>query len=263
MRKTVSHRIFELDFLRGFALVMMCLDHLAYDFYCLPYWFPLLDSPVIDALGKFGDGVAFSSWRLVLHYIFATLFLLLAGIGSALTRRPFRRSFQITGAAVAITVATVLLDLFFDAGATILFGVLSAMAVGACLCAFCSLLGERAGKYAALVLGIGIIATGFWLKWYQAPVLYALGKEDFWGVVFGTARYGADWFPLFPSSGLLPVGYFLGKVLYRNRQSLIPALRGKDHFVCKIGRKSLWIYLFHQPILIGLLYLFVFLFVRT
>ena len=40
MTKKTSDRIFELDFLRGLALVMMCLDHLAYDFYCLPYWFP-------------------------------------------------------------------------------------------------------------------------------------------------------------------------------------------------------------------------------
>ncbi len=263
MRTARTDRIFELDFLRGVALVMMCLDHLAYDLYCLPFWFSETDSGLLDALGQFGEAVAFSQWRLVLHYLFATLFLLLAGIGSALTRRPFRRVLQISGAAAAITVATVLIDLFLDAGATILFGVLSAMAVGTLLCALCSLLGEKAGKYVALALGILIIFIGFSLQWYHAPAIYSFGKEDLWGIVCGTVRYGADWFPVFPSAGVLPVGYFIGKAVYREKQSLFPALRGKDGVFCRIGRKSLWVYLFHQPVLVGILYLFVFIFVRT
>lgn len=264
MKQGKNNRIFELDFLRGLALILMCLDHLAYDLYCLPFWFPLLsDHPIIETLGKFGDSVAFSDWRLGLHYLFATLFLTLAGIGSALTRKPFRRSLLITGAALGLTVATIGIDLFFDAGVSIVFGVLSAMAVGALVCALCSLFGEKAGKFVALGAGIVIIVLGFSIPWYQAPVRYDFYPDELWGICLGTVRYGADWFPVFPASGVLPVGYFVGKILYRNKQSLIPALRGKDSFICKIGRKSLWIYLFHQPVLVGLLYLFVFLFVRT
>ena len=176
MRKA-QNRIFELDFLRGLALVMMCLDHLAYDFYCLPYWFPYSDSKVIEALGKFGESISFSHWREALHYVFATLFLVLAGIGSALSKKPLKRSGQIALAAVGIAAATVLIDLFFDLNATILFGVLSPMALGAFLCWCCSLLGEKRGKYAALLLGIVIIFVGFSLKWYEAPSLQSIGTE--------------------------------------------------------------------------------------
>lgn len=263
MKKTVNQRIFELDFLRGLALILMCLDHLAYDLYCLPFWFWDNDAPLLATLGQWGESIAFSSWRLPLHYLFATLFLLLAGIGSALTRRPGKRCLLITGAALGVTVVTVALDLFLDLGVTILFGVLSAMAVGAAVCWICSLFGEKIGKYLALAVGTVMIAAGFWLKWYQSPVLYAFSTQDLLSVALGTARYGADWFPVFPASGVLPVGYFLGKMLYREKRSLIPALRGRDCFVCKIGRKSLWIYLFHQPVLAGLLYLFVLLLTGT
>lgn len=261
MKKAVNQRIFELDFLRGIALILMCLDHLAYDLYCLPFWFWETDSALLDRMGKFGEFIAFAPWRGVLHYVFATLFLLLAGIGSALTRRQGKRVLLITGAALSITAVTVILDLFLDLGVTILFGVLSAMAVGAAVCWICSLFGEKVGKYLALAVGIVMIGVGFWLKWYQAPVLYAFGTEDLLSIAFGTVQYGADWFPVFPASGVLPVGYFFGKVLYREKRSLIPFLRGRDCFVCKIGRKSLWIYLFHQPVLAGLLYLFVLLFI--
>lgn len=259
MRTDSKGRIFELDFLRGIALILMCLDHLVYDLSCLPYWFPLEDHPVIRVLGEFGDAVSFSEWRQVLHYIFATLFLLLAGIGSSLTRRPLRRVGQITVAALILSFGTVLLDLFFQMGATILFGVLSAMAVGTFLCWVVSHLG---GKWTALGLGIAFIAVGFFLKWYQAPSLYPFSSEDFWGVVMGTVRYGADWFPVFPCCGVVLVGYFLGKVLYRSRQSLIPLLRGKTCVLCRVGQKPLLIYLLHQPVIVGVLYGFIFLLVR-
>lgn len=261
MKKARSQRIFELDFLRGLALILMCLDHLAYDFYCLPYWFPFSDSPVIAALGQFGDAVAFSDWRLWIHYCFATLFLLLAGIGSALTWAPFRRFVKVALAAVAITGATILLDLLFQMGTTILFGVLSAMAVGALFCWISSLFGEKAGKWIALCLGIAAVVVGFCLRWYAAPILRYIGSEDLWGIIVGTVRYGADWFPVFPCSGVVLIGYFLGKILYRNKRSLIPALEDKNSFLCAVERRSLWIYLFHQPVLVGLLYLFVWIFV--
>lgn len=260
MRTDTKHRIFELDALRGLALILMCLDHLAVDLAFLPYWFPSLDSPVIETLATFGASVAYSHWRLVLHYIFASLFLLLAGVGSALTGHPLRRFGQILGAAAVLSVATVLLDLFFDLGVTILFGVLSAMAVGVFLCFLADRLG---GKYTALAVGIVFIVIGFSLQWYDAPSLYYFSWEDLPGIVMGTVRYGADWFPVFPCAGVVLVGYFLGKVLYPNRRSLIPALRGKTCLLCAVGQKSLWIYLLHQPILAGILFLLIFIFVRN
>lgn len=260
MRPDAKGRIFELDALRGLALIMMCLDHLMFDLSCLPYWFPSLDSPVIDGLGKFGDAITFSDWRLVLHYIFASLFLLLAGIGSSLTRHPLKRFGQITGGAVLLCVASVLLDLLFDMGATIVFGVLSAMAVGVFLCFLASHLG---GKYTALAVGMVFIIVGFCLNWYDAPVMYSFYWENLPGIVMGTVRYGSDWFPVFPCAGVVLVGYFLGKVLYPSRRSLIPALRGKTCLLCAVGRKPLLVYLLHQPVIAGILFLLIFIFVRN
>ena len=255
-KKTLNSRIFELDFLRGLALVMMCLDHLAYDLYCLPFWFADADTVWIYRLSRFGSAVAFSDWRLALHYVFATLFLLLAGVGSSLTRNHGKRVLQIGGAALILTVATLMIDLFFSLDTTILFGILSVMAVGAALCWVCSLFGKRWGKWVALVAGIAIIGVGFCIRWYASPQTTYFLWEDFPSYVIGTLRYGADWFPVFPCAGVILVGYFLGSVLYRRRQSLIPTLRGRsDYFFCFIGRRPLWIYLLHQPAIMGILYL--------
>ncbi len=259
MRENAKKRIFELDFLRGFALLMMCLDHFIYDLSCLSDWFPRADHPFLDALVRFGTAVFFSSWRLVLHYIFATLFLLLAGVGSFLTRHPVKRMGQIGGGAIAVTLVTVCLDLFFDMGATILFGILSVMTVGAFLCWVASRLG---GKWTALGLGLIIIVVGVCLQWYQSPSLYRFDFSDLPGIFVGTVRYGADWFPIFPCAGVILVGYFLGEVLYKERRSLIPALRGKTCLLCGLGRRPLLVYLLHQPLIFALLYGIIWIVVR-
>jgi len=256
MRKTHSDRIFELDFLRGAALLLMCLDHLAYDLYCLPFWFPNANTVWIYKLSKIGAEVSFSDWRLGLHYVFATLFLLLAGVGSSLTRHHGKRVLLLGGASLALTVGTVVLTLFSSMNSVILFGVLFAMTSGAALCWLCSRFGPRWDKWVALILGCVIIAVGFGIRWYEAPTAHYFLWEDFFAYAGGTLRYGADWFPFFPCAGVILVGYFLGRVLYARRRSLIPALRGRSDYVfCPIGRHPLWIYLLHQPLTAAVLYL--------
>ena len=259
--KNPKGRIFELDFLRGLALILMVLDHLAFDLYALPYWFSNVDHPLMEKIGRFGLLVSFADWRTMLHYIFATLFLLLAGIGSALTRHPLKRCGQLTAAALGLTAVTVLGDLFFDLGITILFGVLSVMAVGAFLCWIASRMGKF-GTYAALFAGGLIIVAGFCIPWYAAPEYHILRWEYLWKFALGTAHYGADWFPILPCAGVILVGYFLGKTLYADRRSKIPFLRDKSCILCWVGQHSLGIYLLHQPILAGLLFLFVTIFMR-
>lgn len=255
MKADPKNRIFELDALRGIALMLMCIDHLLWDLSLLPEWFPASASPVLRDVAHWAEELSLSRERLALHYVFATLFLLLAGIGSSLTKHPWKRCGRIAAAAVAVTVGTVLADLWFDLGCTILFGVLSAMAVGALACAIVGLLPEKWGKYAALWCGVAVIAVGFSIKWYAPRTVYYLPTDRLWDVVCGTVRYGADWFPVFPCCGVILVGFFLGKLLYADRRSKIPALRGKTAWICAAGRHPLAIYLLHQPILAGLLYL--------
>ena len=250
MKNDPRGRIFEVDFLRGCALILMCLDHLCYDLYLLRFWFPA-GGDGLEKLSRFGYAVSVSDWRLALHYVFAALFLLLAGVGSALSRHPWKRFGQIAGGAAAVTLVTVLLTLWFHADVTILFGVLSAMAVGALLCIPCR---KKGGRWAALAAGILMIAAGFFLRWYAAPETYDLPADRWWEVAVGTLHFGADWFPIFPCCGVILVGFFVGQTWYASRQSLIPALRGKTCFLCAVGRYPLWIYLLHQPVIGGLVY---------
>ena len=73
-----------------------------------------------------------------------------------------------------------------------------------------------------------------------------------WLTVLGFAPYGfasSDYFPLFPNLGYFLLGAVLGRALYAERKSLLPGGNPPAKALQWMGRRSLLIYLLHQPIL--------------
>ena len=67
-----------------------------------------------------------------------------------------------------------------------------------------------------------------------------------------------DYFPLAPNLGWFLLGAFVGRTVYRKRESLLPKV-SEDLLPLRLlrfcGRHALLIYLLHQPIITGLLML--------
>jgi uncharacterized membrane protein len=109
-------------------------------------------------------------------------------------------------------------------------------------------------KYINLVLGIVYIILGSVIAQFTVnyPWLLWLGLKP---SLFITV----DYFPLLPWLGVVSLGIFTGKILYKDykRRYRFPDL--SKNFLTRgfsyIGRHSLLIYLIHQPILILVLYL--------
>ena len=86
--ETPRRRIDLIDALRGLAVVLMVLHHLAFDLVAYagaPLW--LFTNPVFD----------------VLHYIFAGLFIFLSGVSSRFSRSNIKRGLKVLAAALLIT----------------------------------------------------------------------------------------------------------------------------------------------------------------
>lgn len=103
-----------------------------------------------------------------------------------------------------------------------------------------------------------LLALGYWFQTLTVPVtwLFPLGltAPDF---------ASSDYFPLLPNLGWFLVGAFLGRTGYRRKESLLPQFPAEARpvrFLSWCGRQSLFIYLLHQPVLAGLLELYVLLF---
>lgn len=177
-------------------------------------------------------------------------FLFLAGLGQVLSRsRGFnrRRFLKRLGflvlAALAVTAAS--LPLFPDS--PIFFGVLHHMAVASLL----GLAFVRAPWWLTGVIGVAVIAAGGHLSapFFDQPVLQWLGLMTY-------APRSNDYVPIVPWFGIVLLGIAAGTLWPRN--DLLARWQAAGRLakgVVKMGRYSLIIYLVHQPILFGGLWL--------
>jgi uncharacterized membrane protein len=133
----------------------------------------------------------------------------------------------------------------YSLGMTIHFGVLHLLGTATLL----GVLFYRFGRFNALwaaffILGYLVIRNfhdGVWLL----PV--GIMPENY---------VAPDYFPIFPWFGVFLLGMSLGSFLYPNgRRKKEMALPSNPliHFLAFAGRHTLFIYLIHQPILVGLL----------
>ncbi len=110
-------------------------------------------------------------------------------------------------------------------------------------------------RYINIIFGSFFIIVGLYLKTltFNFNILIPLGfiPNNFWTI---------DYFPLFPWFGIILIGISIGNLIYPNfkRKYEIKDL-SKNLFVksfCFLGRNSLFIYFLHQPIIIGLIMIF-------
>lgn len=239
--KSPKGRIWEIDFLRGIAVMMMIIFHILYDiYYFAGYPFAL-----------------YSGFWWFFARITAGIFVLLVGVslalsysrakpslsGHELTVKYLKRGLKIFSWGLLITAVT---WLFLAERGTIWFGVLHLIGVSIIL-ARPMLRFERLN----LLLGVAIILVGIYLYTivFMFPWLLPLGLRP-------AAFYSLDYLPLLPWFGIVLLGLCIGKRLYPDAgsKSKTRAPHAARH-VCFLGRHSLLVYLLHQPVLIAIIYL--------
>lgn len=216
-------RIWELDFLRGIALMMMVYFHFIYDLR------ELYDYPV-----NYTNGLNFYIGR-----VSAILFMLLSGISSSFSKSNAKRGLKVLGAAMLITISTHLYDLEYG----IKFGILHFLGVSMLLAPIFI----KLNKYVLIWLGAGILLLGGFVSKINTSVnyLFPLGITD-------SSFASSDYYPLVPWFGVFLIGLALGKFLYKDKRSVF-SFDLNDNGINMAGRYTLLIYLFHQPLIIIIL----------
>jgi uncharacterized membrane protein len=235
-------RIWEIDFLRGLAIILVIGYHLLYD---------LGDYVGIPRFLGWSTNLSTVAWTIAQHF-FAGLFVLLSGTSSTLTRSNIRRGLRLLVVALALTLGTYLIAVwlhFFDPAETIIFGILHCLAVSMLLYGgvFKKIPAAANALCGAAVIGLAALL----------PILKkALVIRSNWLIPLGLPSpsfSSLDYFPLIPWFGVFLIGAALGRTVYASRRSLLP-WRLPSTFVNFAGRYSLWIYLAHQPVIVGVLY---------
>jgi uncharacterized membrane protein len=238
-----SPRLWEIDTLRGIAVVAMVFYHIVFDLYYF---------------GVYSGNMYHGPWQVFARSIGSTFIFLL---GVSLTLRlhrlrpelrpgpvfaPYlRRGLELLGWGMVITLVT-----YFVVGrAFVVFGILHLLGLSTIL-AF-PLVRSR---WASLAAGVAVIALGM-----VTADLASSGPWLLWLGIRQVGRAMVDHYPVLPWFGPALLGIFAGHTLYPQgrRRFALPAL---EH--CRplrglafLGRHSLPIYLIHQPVLLGLLIL--------
>lgn len=231
-------RIDALDVARGIALATMAVYHLSWDM----KWFGVVDWPVDSHPAWRGFAIAI-----------AGSFLFLVGIGLALAHHDglrigpaLRRAARIALAAAAISLAT-----YFALGEQyVRFGILHAIA---------------AGSLAALpFVRLPVVATA--LAAALAAALPLLVSLDFagdgwlaWTGLVARPPLSVDYVPLFPWLAAILAGIIAGRIaIARGVPARLRQWRTKgrtSRTLALAGRHSLLVYLAHQPLLFGAVWL--------
>ena len=233
-------RLAWLDVARGVALVAMAVYHFVWD---------------LALFGIVPPITPFEPHWVGLARVTAATFLVLVGIGLALGHgrgiqwQPFWRRFaMIAGAAGLITAGT----LFAMPDAFIFFGILHMIAVGS----LAGLLLVTRPAFISVIVAFIVAVIGFTVS---APLF---DEPALWWTGLGTRTIPSnDFVPFFPAFSAVAVGIAIAKIVplngmgsegERNRSS-----NALSRTLAFAGRHSLAVYLLHQPILIGTLWLFV------
>ncbi|MFH1751615.1 MAG: heparan-alpha-glucosaminide N-acetyltransferase [archaeon] len=238
----MTNRYWKIDFVRGIAIIMVIVFHLFFDL----NYFGILENSM------------YSGFWLVFQRITASLFIGLVGVSLVLSFERIKNSKKFSGktlfpkflkrglflfaVALVITAATWI----YPHKGFIVFGIIHFIALSVILGYFFL----RFYKL-NLILGIGTIIAGLWFS-----TITINSNLFFWlGLTFPGFN-SLDYFPLFPWFGIVLIGLFAGKHLIKNYQNQLGIEKPKlpvINFMTFIGRKTLIIYLLHQPVIIGLI----------
>lgn len=246
--KPLENRAFELDALRGMALVLMILHHLIFD---LRYEF---------GLNVFGFQ---ESWWFVeiLRPSVLSVFLVISGISCTFSRSNTRRGLRLLGVALLFTVATTVVSNVAGGDYYILFNVLHLLALGTLIYSGLTFSERKQGirkKYVDVILLL-LAAVLIWLVPYLSMWQ---GKTGYWllplGLLPNMSVGMLDYLPLIPWLAVFFIGALIGRIAYANKKTAFPGapnwLLAGSRPLEFVGRNTLIIYVIHQPLLLAILY---------
>lgn len=239
-------RIWEIDFLRGIAIIIMIFFHFLYD---LNHY----------SITQYRLYTGYFSY---LSYGTASIFVFLVGASltisynksrqknssSDLSMKYVKRGVKILLLGMVITIFT----LWYFPQRFVVFGILHCIGVSIIL----SIPFIRYRLFNVLT-GSLIIFIGVYLHMFRFdfPWLLPFGfvPRDFFTI---------DYFPLIPWFGVVLIGITAGNIVFKAGKRRYTLKDHSNHFcvrnICSLGRNSLYVYFIHQPILVGLIFLLFF-----
>lgn len=243
MQTTTIHNRFDIiDVVRGFAIFLMFIYHFCYD---------------LDYFNFLQLNFSTDNFWLNFRTFIVTLFLTVMGISlylssyRGLNKKRFRKRLLLL---LVYSLLVSISSWVMFPSAMIFFGILHFIAVASVLGLLFVQLGHNNTGVLNLVIGLALIAVGQFIEspFFDQPYLR-------WFGLMTTLPIAVDYVPLLPWFGVVLIGIYIGQFLsQQSPESFFVKWQANDPISKTLalgGRHSLHIYMLHQPLFLGILYI--------
>lgn len=246
MKRDSTERLYLLDEIRGFLILGVVLSHTLFDMYHIfNFDMPWVDSVLVNVISDIG----------------AIAFIMISGMVSKYSKDNISRGLKLMAVSLTLTLITDIVAPEF----VVYVGILHHLAFMIILLDLIKPLLNKIPKVLAIVVNI-LIAIFTWNIYerelgFFGIVLYKIpydvmngGLSYLLGIRIQNITLSADYYPLLPWMCFFFIGFYL--ISYIEKEPLRTLFSKKRcPFLVKAGQASLWIYLIHQPLVLGILYL--------
>lgn len=234
-----NRRIWEIDFVRGVAILIMVVIHF------------IFVTSTFFGIDVFEGESLLSTISSLLQQYGGIVFIIISGISAILSSNNSKRGLQLFFVAMLVTYVTLIFSSVImnnQHNYTVRFGILHFLSICMILSPFFMKVKSR------YLIPIALIAifVGIYCRNNGIDIAAIAGYE-----IHPWFR-SSDYFPLLPYIGYFIIGIVIGRIVYKEKKSIF---KNSDkieknviiRFFSFCGRHTLIIYLVHQPILFGIL----------
>jgi uncharacterized membrane protein len=223
-------RVHALDVIRGVLILGMVFDHIMYD--------------AVNIVGILPYEAFYNPVRMAVQSFGAHLFVMLSGASASISRSNLKRGLMMAAIAAGITLVTWIAD----HDGYVVFGIIHCLAACAILYALLRPLVDKIPRVVQPVLWLALVLLTTYLTetvMVQVDYLWVFGFQS-------ASFFSADYFPLLPWFFVYLFGTWTGEYIFGGK---LPGwfYRMRCRPLSLVGKNSLWVYVLHQPVVLGIM----------
>ena len=225
-----NNRIKEIDFLRGFLILLMVMDHLFFDFGQLIYIISnfSLDQSLLSQFVKFSSSYLSWDFRINFRIFVVMLFFFISGISFQFSKNNNKRGVILLSIGILLTLGSIIVSYILKDDFVIIASIFLTFGLAILITNFIYFVINKILKNNTIsslfLVIIGLLGAIYFIDFTFNVNVTIINKiesfNDLIDVILGYKQYGFDDIPLLINLTAMLIGFGIGKLVYPNRKSL-------------------------------------------
>ena len=225
-----NNRIKEIDFLRGFLILLMVMDHLFFDFGQLIYIISnfSMDQSLLSQFVMFSSSYLNWDFRINFRIFVVMLFFFISGISFQFSKNNNKRGVILLSIGILLTLGSIIVSYILKDDFVIIASIFLTFGLAILITNFIYFVINKILKNNTIsslfLIIIGLLGAIYFIDFtfnVNVPIINKIESfNDLIDVILGYKQYGFDDIPLLINLTAMLIGFGIGKLVYPNRKSL-------------------------------------------